>query len=102
MRFWTQSQQGAAVAPRRTAGTAALLALALLAGCDAQAPPQGKPPGGGMPPAQVGVVTVTPQPVGLTTELPGRLEASRVAQVVRNAAEKAAHNRFLPTTDRTE
>ena len=28
--------------------------------------------------------------------------ASRVAQVVRNAAEKATHNRFLPTTDRTE
>jgi UDP-N-acetylglucosamine 2-epimerase len=28
--------------------------------------------------------------------------ASRVVQVVRNAAEKAAHNRFLPTMDRTE
>jgi membrane fusion protein (multidrug efflux system) len=86
MRFWTQSQQGAAVAPRRTAGTAALLALALLAGCDAQAPPQGKPPGGGMPPAEVGVVSVTPRAVPIITELPGRLEASRVAQVRARAA----------------
>lgn len=34
-----------------------------------------------MPPAEVGVVTVTPGDVGLLTELPGRLEASRVAQV---------------------
>ena len=33
------------------------------------------------PPAQVGVVTVTQGDVGLVTELPGRLEASRVAQV---------------------
>jgi len=43
----------------------------------------GKGPGagGGPPPAEVGVVTVKPQPVGLVTELPGRLEASRVAQV---------------------
>jgi membrane fusion protein (multidrug efflux system) len=34
-----------------------------------------------MPPAQVGVVTVNPGDWGLSTELPGRLEASRVAQV---------------------
>ncbi len=34
-----------------------------------------------MPPAEVGVVTVTLGDVGLITELPGRLEASRVAQV---------------------
>jgi membrane fusion protein (multidrug efflux system) len=33
------------------------------------------------PPAEVGVITVAPRPVGLVTELPGRLEASRVAQV---------------------
>src|SRR3990167_3315808 len=38
-------------------------------------------PGGGMPPATVGVVTVQPGPVPLATELPGRLEAWRVAQV---------------------
>ncbi len=43
-------------------------------------------PGGGMPLAEVGVVTVTPGNVGLITELPGRLEASRVAQVRARAA----------------
>lgn len=37
--------------------------------------------GGGMPPAEVGVLTVAPTTVELSTELPGRLEASRVAQV---------------------
>ena len=46
--------------------------------------PGGKGPGGavgGPPPAEVGVVTVEPQSVNLVSELPGRLEASRVAQV---------------------
>lgn len=33
------------------------------------------------PPPEVGVVTVTTQTAALTTELPGRVEASRVAQV---------------------
>ena len=52
----------------------------VLAGCGQQnAAPAG--PAGGMPPPEVGVVTVTPGDVGLVTELPGRLEASRVAQV---------------------
>ena len=43
-------------------------------------------PGGGMPAPQVGVVTVQLGDVGLLTELPGRLEASRVAQVRARAA----------------
>jgi membrane fusion protein, multidrug efflux system len=43
-------------------------------------------PGSGMPPAEVGVITVQPGDVGLVTELPGRLEASRVAQVRARAA----------------
>ena len=45
-------------------------------------------PGAGAapPPAEVGVITVRPRPIGLTTELPGRLEASRVAQVRARAA----------------
>ncbi|MBP8288021.1 MAG: biotin/lipoyl-binding protein, partial [Rhodoferax sp.] len=34
-----------------------------------------------MPLAEVGVITVAPGDLGLITELPGRLEASRVAQV---------------------
>lgn len=39
-----------------------------------------------MPPPEVGVVTVKLGDVGLVTELPGRLEASRVAQVRARAA----------------
>ena len=58
------------------------VALALLAGCgdDKAAAPAGAP-GGGMPPAQVGVITVQPQSVPVMSELPGRLEAVRIAQV---------------------
>jgi membrane fusion protein (multidrug efflux system) len=67
--------------------TAALLAVAvLLSACGKGDAPAGGPPGGGMPPPEVGVVTVTPGDVGLITELPGRLEASRVAQVRARAA----------------
>ena len=58
---------------------------ALLAGCgQSNTAPAG--PAGGMPPAEVGVVTVAAGDVGLVTELPGRLEASRVAQVRARAA----------------
>ncbi len=59
-------------------GTAALAVL--LAACGAKdgasaaAPPQAPPP-------QVGVITVVPQTVALQTELPGRVEPVRVAQV---------------------
>jgi len=63
---------------------AAVLSL-FLAGCGkGNAPAPGA--GGAPPPPQVGVVTVTPGDVGLVTELPGRLEASRVAQVRARAA----------------
>jgi len=41
---------------------------------------------GGRPAPEVGVITVAPGDVGLVTELPGRLEASRVAQVRARAA----------------
>ena len=58
--------------------TVSLLALAACG--PPQGPAKGGPPGG-MPPATVGVVTVQPGDVALTTELPGRLEAWRVAQV---------------------
>ncbi len=52
------------------------VALALaLAGCGKEqaAPAQGKP--------QVGVVTLKPQAVALSTELPGRTSAYRIAEV---------------------
>ena len=41
----------------------------------------GGPPGGAPPPPQVGVVTVQPRTLAVSTELPGRVEASRTAQV---------------------
>lgn len=72
--------------PRRARHTWSAVALAaLLAGCS-PSNPVAAGPAGGMPPAEVGVVTVTPGDVGLITELPGRLEASRVAQVRSRAA----------------
>jgi len=66
---------------------ATFLLTFLLAACGKSGDaPGGAPPGGGMPPAEVGVVTVQPQDVPLVTELPGRLEASRTAQVRARAA----------------
>ncbi len=62
-------------------GVAGLVVLALV-GCGKSAD---APAAGGaapaMPPPQVAVVTVQPRSVALSTELPGRVEALRVAQV---------------------
>jgi membrane fusion protein (multidrug efflux system) len=78
----------AASSPARVrSGLAAggLFVVLLLAACGkSEAPVAGA--GGGMPPPEVGVVVATPGDVGLITELPGRLEASRVAQVRARAA----------------
>ena len=60
---------------RATLGSAALLSLFLLAGCQKEAAPQARPA------PQVGVVTLEAQPFTLTTELPGRTAAYRVAEV---------------------
>ena len=69
-----------AMACLAVAGT---LLLSALSACDSK--PAGAPPPA-MPPTEVGVVTVAPHAVTLTTELPGRLEATRVAQVRARAA----------------
>ena len=64
--------------------TVAAIVLLVLAGCgksDAPGGPGGGGGGGGHPAPEVGVVVATPPDVGLVTELPGRLEASRIAQV---------------------
>jgi membrane fusion protein (multidrug efflux system) len=55
----------------------------LLAACGAR---DGPPTAAAPPPVEVGVVIVAPGTVGVVTELPGRTEASRVAQVRARAA----------------
>ncbi len=70
--------------PRSLTLLATALALALstlLVACGSKDTGVPSGPVRAMPLAEVGVVTVTPSDVGLITELPGRLEASRVAQV---------------------
>jgi membrane fusion protein (multidrug efflux system) len=52
------------------------LALLALAGCG-----RGQPPMGAMPPPEVGVITVESAPLPITTELPGRIDPMRTAQV---------------------
>src|SRR5690606_31340259 len=62
--------------------TAIAIATVLLSACGGnQAPTSAS-----MPPPEVGVVTVAPTPVPITQELPGRVEASRVAEVRARAA----------------
>ncbi len=63
--------------PRYTIVAAAALTVSLLSACGDKAATAGGPP----PPATVSVVTVAPAAITLSTELPGRLEASRIAQV---------------------
>lgn len=72
------------VFPSVSALALASATLLILSGCGGggDAAKAGGAGGGGMPPPpQVGVVTVQPGAVALPTELPGRLEAWRVAQV---------------------
>ena len=78
-----------AVSPRRAACLSfltVLLCSTLLAACGKGSDFKGPSAGGAPPPAEVGVVIVAPGDVGLVTELPGRLEASRIAQVRARAA----------------
>ncbi|MGO4390217.1 efflux RND transporter periplasmic adaptor subunit [Variovorax sp. M-6] len=71
--------------PRLATVAAAVVLVALTACSKGEATKGGA--GGGAPPApEVGVVVATPTNVGLVTELPGRLEASRVAEVRARAA----------------
>ncbi|MBS1170577.1 MAG: efflux transporter periplasmic adaptor subunit, partial [Burkholderiaceae bacterium] len=54
---------------------AAVAISSIVAGCGE------KNQGGPRPPTEVAVITVAPERMGITNELPGRLEANRVAQV---------------------
>ena len=63
--------------PHGATGAAVALAAALaLSACGGQAPASGPPPA-----PEVGVVTVAPRTLDVPTELPGLVEAARVAQV---------------------
>lgn len=68
--------------------TVAAVVLLVIAGCSKSDAPAGAggAGGGGHPAPEVGVIVAAPTDVGLVTELPGRLEASRVAQVRARAA----------------
>jgi len=68
-------------ARRRLALAGGCLSAALLLVACGKGDAPAAAPGGGMPPPEVGVVVAKQGDVGLVTELPGRLEASRVAQV---------------------
>ncbi|MGI4779900.1 MAG: efflux RND transporter periplasmic adaptor subunit [Janthinobacterium lividum] len=65
---------------------AAVVVMAALAACGKGKEQAAAAPAAARPPTEVGVVVATPTNVGLVTELPGRLEASRIAQVRARAA----------------
>ncbi|KAA0571356.1 efflux RND transporter periplasmic adaptor subunit [Azospirillum sp. Sh1] len=64
--------------PFMTLAAAACL-IALLAGCNQQKQASGQPQGGGPP--EVSVLTIEPQRLTVTTELPGRTAAYRIAEI---------------------
>ncbi|MDR0274263.1 MAG: efflux RND transporter periplasmic adaptor subunit [Burkholderiaceae bacterium] len=65
-----------ALSPLSLRAAGALLAALLLAACGNKNQPSAAPP-----PPEVAVIAAQPGTVALSTELPGRLEASRVAEV---------------------
>ncbi|HEY0201726.1 MAG TPA: efflux RND transporter periplasmic adaptor subunit [Burkholderiaceae bacterium] len=84
----TASQSSSA--PARHIGVATAIGAAVLAtllvACGNKNAQQPAGTAAAPPPPQVGVVKVSPGVIGLVTELPGRLEASRVAEVRARAA----------------
>jgi membrane fusion protein, multidrug efflux system len=72
--------------------------VVLLAACGQGAAPQAAAPQA-PPPAEVGVVTVARGNVGLLTELPGRTEASRAAQVRARVAGILQRQQFREGSD---
>ena len=76
-------------------GAATSLVLLVLAGCGRQQA-QNAPP-----PPEIGVVTITPESVALTTELPGRIDPVRVAQVRARVDGIVLHRNFREGSDVT-
>src|SRR5512137_223293 len=78
----------------RAALPSLLAAGALLAGCKQN--PAAPPPAG---PPEVGVVTIQPQRVAVTTELPGRITAYLVAEVRPQVGGIVQERRFVEGSD---
>jgi membrane fusion protein, multidrug efflux system len=76
----------AARTPHRLAWSVSILLAAALAACGQSNGNSASQAGAAPPPPEVGVVPATMGDVGLVTELPGRLEPARVAQVRARAA----------------
>ena len=83
--------------PRATVVWGMMVSAALLAlsGCGRQ-PAQFAPP-----PPEVGVITIAPESVALTTELPGRIDPVRVAQVRARVDGIVLHRNFREGADVT-
>jgi membrane fusion protein (multidrug efflux system) len=73
-----------------------LLGLAACGGSEKSAPPGGS---GGMPPAEVEVMTVQPGRVTVTRDLPGRVQAFRTAQVRARVDGVVEHRLFREGSD---
>jgi membrane fusion protein, multidrug efflux system len=82
----------------RLVGIAASVMLLALAACSKGEDPKAAG-GGAPPPPEVGVIVATPTNVGLITELPGRLESTRVAEVRARAAGILVHRLFREGSD---
>ena len=82
---------------------ACLVCLLAACGQTAAPPPAGKGPGApgapAMPPAEVAVVTMTPESMALVVDLPGRLEALRSAQVRARVAGIVVSRQFREGSD---
>ena len=76
-----------------------ILCLIALAACGAKSGDGAPAPAASAPPPAVGVITVVPRSVDLATELPGRLEATRIAQVRARAAGIVLRRAFREGSD---
>ncbi|MBS0402464.1 MAG: efflux RND transporter periplasmic adaptor subunit, partial [Proteobacteria bacterium] len=97
----SEPQAARSFSTHRLAAAGALVVLAAtLAACGDKSGAAADHGGGGAPPPpEVGVVTVQPGTVQLSTELPGRLEPSRVAQVRARATGILLKRNFVEGSD---
>lgn len=75
----------------------AFAVLLAVAGCNSGQ--QAGPGAGGPPPAPVGVIQVSPRPTAVVSELPGRLDATRVAEVRARVAGVVLQRAFREGSD---